>query len=133
MEGFQILFTAPIFSLQLLIDGILIGAIFALAAYGMALVWGVMKIINFAQGEFVILGGFLVYTLNRMGVHPFLCVPLAAVAEHRGKLGQYLHDPLAGLLHAAADGGTVDAQERGDLIVGQGLKPQGGDDQLLRL
>ena len=80
MEGFQILFTAPIFSLQLLIDGILIGAIFALAAYGMALVWGVMKIINFAQGEFVILGGFLVYTLNRMGVHPFLCVPLAAVA-----------------------------------------------------
>ena len=58
---------------------------------------------------------------------------MAAVTEHRGQLGQCFHDPLAGLLHAAADGGAVDAQERGDLIVGQGLEPQGGDDQLLRL
>lgn len=80
MEAFKILFTAPIFSLQLLIDGVLIGAIFALAAYGLALVWGVMRIINFAQGEFVILGGFIVYILSKAGLNPFLCVPLAAVA-----------------------------------------------------
>ena len=80
MDGLQILFTAPIFSLQLLIDGILIGAIFALAAYGMALVWGVMKIINFAQGEFVILGGFVLFALTKVGVNPFLAIPLAAVA-----------------------------------------------------
>ena len=80
MQGLQILFTAPIFSVQLLIDGILIGAIFALAAYGMALVWGVMKIINFAQGEFVILGGFIAFTLSNFGIHPFLGVPLAAVS-----------------------------------------------------
>jgi len=80
MDGLQILFSAPIFSLQLIIDGILIGAIFALAAYGMALVWGVMKIINFAQGEFVILGGFIVYTLHKAGLNLFLCVPLAIVA-----------------------------------------------------
>jgi branched-chain amino acid transport system permease protein len=80
VEGLQILFTAPIFSLQLLIDGVLIGAIFALAAYGMALVWGVMRIINFAQGEFVILGGFLAYSLSRWGLHPFLGIPAAAVA-----------------------------------------------------
>ena len=80
MESLQILFTAPIFSLQLLIDGILIGAIFALAAYGMALVWGVMKIINFAQGELVILGGFIVFSLNKAGINPFLCIPLASVA-----------------------------------------------------
>ena len=80
MEGLHILFTAPIFSVQLLIDGILIGAIFALAAYGMALVWGVMKIINFAQGEFVILGGFMALVFSRMGVSPFFCVPLAAVS-----------------------------------------------------
>ena len=33
-------------SVQLLLDGLLVGAIFALAAYGMALVWGVMNIIN---------------------------------------------------------------------------------------
>ena len=80
MDGLQILFSAPIFSLQLIIDGILIGSIFALAAYGMALVWGVMKIINFAQGEFVILGGFIVYSLHKAGLNLFLCVPLAVVA-----------------------------------------------------
>ena len=80
MQGFQILFEAPIFSLQLIIDGILIGAIFALAAYGMALVWGVMKIINFAQGEFVMLGGFILFSLTRIGFNPFLAIPLAAAA-----------------------------------------------------
>jgi branched-chain amino acid transport system permease protein len=80
MQGFQILFEAPIFSLQLIIDGILIGAIFALAAYGMALVWGVMKIINFAQGEFVMLGGFILVSLTRIGFNPFLAIPLAAAA-----------------------------------------------------
>jgi branched-chain amino acid transport system permease protein len=79
MDNLQILFAAPIFTLQLLIDGILIGAIFALAAYGMAMVWGVMKIINFAQGEFVILGGFLLFSLTRIGFNPFLAIPLAAV------------------------------------------------------
>ena len=42
MESFLILFTQPVFALQLIIDGLLIGAIFALAAYGMALVWGVI-------------------------------------------------------------------------------------------
>lgn len=80
MDNLQILFQAPIFTLQLLIDGILIGAIFALAAYGMALVWGVMKIINFSQGEFVMLGGFILYTLFRAGLNPFLGIPLAALA-----------------------------------------------------
>jgi branched-chain amino acid transport system permease protein len=78
MDNLLILFNAPVFSLQLLIDGILIGAIFALAAYGMALVWGVMKIINFAQGEFVILGGFIVWTFYKLDLNPFLCIPLAA-------------------------------------------------------
>ena len=78
MDNLQILFSAPIFTLQLLIDGILIGSIFALAAYGMAMVWGVMKIINFAQGEFVILGGFFLFSLVRIGFNPFLAIPLAS-------------------------------------------------------
>ncbi len=54
-----ILYEAPPLGLQLLIDGILIGAVFALAAYGMALVWGVTNIVNVCQGEFVMLGGFV--------------------------------------------------------------------------
>ena len=79
MENLRLLFQAPPLSLQILLDGILIGAIFALAAYGMALVWGVMGIINVAQGELVMLGGYAAYFLYRAGIHPLLGVPLAAV------------------------------------------------------
>ncbi len=46
MDNIQLLLQAPVFSVQLLVDGVLVGAIFALAAYGMALVWGVMNIIS---------------------------------------------------------------------------------------
>ena len=42
MDNLAILVEAPVFNLQLLVDGVLIGALFALAAYGMALVWGVI-------------------------------------------------------------------------------------------
>lgn len=79
IDNLFLLYEAPILSGQLLIDGILIGAIFAMAAYGMALVWGVMDIINIAQGEFVMLGGYVTFLLaTRAGVHPLLTVPAAA-------------------------------------------------------
>lgn len=79
MSGLDILIQAPIFNLQLIIEGVLIGAIFALAAYGMALVWGVMNIINIALGEFVMLGGFVAVYFYQAGIHPLYAVPAAAV------------------------------------------------------
>ena len=51
-------------------DGILLGILFALIAYGMALQWGVMSIINIAQGELVIMGGYIAYFLYTAGIHP---------------------------------------------------------------
>ena len=75
-----ILFEAPALALQLVIDGILIGALFALAAYGMALVWGVTNIINVSQGEFVMLGGLIAVLAADQGLPPLLAVPLAALA-----------------------------------------------------
>ena len=44
----KILIDSPEFLAQLIINGFLVGAIFALIAYGLALIWGVMDIINFA-------------------------------------------------------------------------------------
>jgi branched-chain amino acid transport system permease protein len=73
-----ILYQAPALGVQLLIDGILIGAVFALAAYGMALVWGVTNIINVAQGEFVMLGGFVAVLCAEHGLPLLLAVPIAA-------------------------------------------------------
>ena len=49
----------PVVNLKILIDGMMIGALFALAAYGLALVWGVMNVKNLAQGDFVIGGGYV--------------------------------------------------------------------------
>lgn len=52
---------APVINLELIANGLLVGAIFGLIAYGMAMVWGVMNIINVAQGAFVILGGYVAF------------------------------------------------------------------------
>ena len=79
MSNVQLLFDAPILLVQLIVDGMLVGSIFALAAYGMALVWGVMNVINIAQGEFVMIGGYVTYALYSLGVHPLLGVPAAAI------------------------------------------------------
>ena len=78
MENLRLLFDAPILTVQLLLDGILIGAIFALAAYGMMLVWGVLNIINVAQGELVMLGGYVAFFLFKAGINPLFGVPVAA-------------------------------------------------------
>ncbi len=79
MSNIGLLIDAPILLVQLILDGLLIGAVFALAAYGMALVWGVMKIINICQGEFVMLGGYVAVLLAAAGFSPFIGVPLAAI------------------------------------------------------
>ena len=57
----------------------MIGALFALAAYGLALVWGVMNVKNLAQGDFVIAGGYVSWWLVQQGIHPLLGVPGAFV------------------------------------------------------
>ncbi len=79
MDNLNLLFAAPILNVQLLLDGLWIGAIFALAAFGMALVWGVMNIINIAQGEFVMLGGYMTLLVVKAGLSPLLGIPFAAV------------------------------------------------------
>jgi len=78
-ENLQILGTAPIFNLQLWLNGLSVGAVFALAAYGLALVWGVTSVKNLAQGDFVMMGGYLGYELSRHGVHPIAAIVPVAV------------------------------------------------------
>ena len=65
LDNLNILIIAPVYNLSLLIDGLLIGAIFALTAYGLALVWGVMNVKNLAQGVFVMARFLTSIALNR--------------------------------------------------------------------
>jgi len=53
--------------------------LFALAAYGLALVWGVMNVKNLAQGDFVICGGYVSWWLVQHGFPALLGVPVAFV------------------------------------------------------
>jgi len=79
IDNLSLLGMAPILNAQLLLDGLFVGAIFALAAYGLALVWGVTNVKNLAQGEFVIMGGYFAWYLGKNGIHPILALPLAIV------------------------------------------------------
>ena len=56
-----------------MLDGVLTGAVYALMATGLTLIFGVMDIINVAQGILVILGAYLSYALNvHLGIDPFV-------------------------------------------------------------
>jgi branched-chain amino acid transport system permease protein len=65
---------------QVIVGGLLLGAVYALFSSGLTLVWGMMNIVNFAHGDFVMLGmyvAYVVYTL--LGAGPLLGAPLAAL------------------------------------------------------
>ena len=80
-DNLSLLGLVPMLNLQLLIDGLLIGSIVAIAAYGLALVWGVMNVKNLAQGDFVIMGGYIAFTLSQppINLHPLLSIPIIFV------------------------------------------------------
>ena len=67
--------------LQALASGIMVGAVFALISVGLTLIWGVMKIINFAQGEFLMIGLYLTYFLvTRAHINPYVSMLITAPA-----------------------------------------------------
>ena len=69
LSNLELLFYwAPVINVQIILEGIFVGAVFALSAYGLALVWGVMNIKNLAQGDFVIMGGYMAFSLHSMHV-----------------------------------------------------------------
>jgi len=84
-----LIFEAPILIVQASMDGILLGILFALIAYGMALQWGVMNIINIAQGDLVILGGYIAYFMYIYGIHPAWGVIVSPIIMYFVGIGIY--------------------------------------------
>jgi branched-chain amino acid transport system permease protein len=65
---------------QALVDGLVMGLVFAFAAAGLALIWGVADIVNFAHGEFMMVGMYLgVLGSVQFGVDPLVMLPVTAV------------------------------------------------------
>ena len=82
-------FQYPMITVQACLDGILLGILFALIAYGMALQWGVMNIINIAQGDLVILGGYIAYFMYLYGIHPAWGVIVSPIIMYFVGVGIY--------------------------------------------
>src|SRR5512134_1852587 len=59
--------------IQSLVSGALVGALYGLAALGLSLVFGVLKILNVAHGELLMLGGYASFWVFRLlGVDPYI-------------------------------------------------------------
>ncbi|MEN3395844.1 branched-chain amino acid ABC transporter permease [Brucella melitensis] len=65
--------------LQIVINGILLGGLYAIMAQGLALVWGVLNIVNLAHGTMIMLGGYVTWLVfANFGIDPFIGVFAAA-------------------------------------------------------
>jgi branched-chain amino acid transport system permease protein len=78
--------------LQILLNGIVLGTLYACIAIGFSLVWGVLNVINMLHGSFIILGGYLTYfAWHHLGIHPILALPsVAALLFALGYVLQYV-------------------------------------------
>lgn len=67
--------------IQVFVSGLLLGGLYAVMALGLALVWGVLNIVNLAHGAFIMLGGYLSWYLYT-GAHidPFVGLPITALS-----------------------------------------------------
>ena len=64
---------------QLIINGIAIGSILALAAIGLTLTYGILKLSNFAHGDFMTLGAYLTWLINTAGLNIWFSMLLGAI------------------------------------------------------
>jgi branched-subunit amino acid ABC-type transport system permease component len=63
------------------IDGVLVGSVYGLAAMGLTLIWGVMGVINLTHGAMIVLGMFIIYFLASMtGMMPYEGIPVVVIA-----------------------------------------------------
>jgi branched-chain amino acid transport system permease protein len=101
---------------QQIVLGILIGGLYGLAAAGLSLVFGVLKVLNVAHGELIMLGGYAAFwSVALLGADPFgslvLVVPLALLA------GVVLYGALFGFVVRANE----ETREKNSLLIGFGL------------
>lgn len=77
--------------LQLIISGLLIGGLYALMAIGLTLIFGVLRIVNFAHGEFIMLSMYMTYWIVTFsGLSPYMALPLIAALMFIFGIGVYI-------------------------------------------
>lgn len=67
--------------LSYLINGISLGSIYAIIALGYTMVYGIARMLNFAHGDIIMVGGFVIFTIvSTMGMPPLLGILVAVAA-----------------------------------------------------
>lgn len=82
---------------QLIINGLLLGGAFAIISIGLTLIFGLVRVVNFAHGEFLMIAMYAVYLLNiHLGWHPYVsAIPVALLLFLIGALMQrFIIQPL---------------------------------------
>jgi len=103
---------------ELIASGLITGGVYALIALGLNLQYGLMRILNIAHGEFLMLGAFATWFAHaRLGISPLLMAPLA-FALMMG-LGLIIHRLV--FRHLTATSASVDIFEARGLMVAFGL------------
>ena len=66
--------------MQQVVNGLIIGGTYALVTIGLTMIFGLMHVLNFAHGEFYMLGGIIAYTIiSRMNINLFVSLPITIV------------------------------------------------------
>lgn len=87
--------------IQVIVSGFLIGGIYTLLATGITLIFGVLKVVNFAHGELLMIGMYITLLLHQVfGIHPYIAIPIVAATLFL--IGLALH---AGLIQWTISGG----------------------------
>lgn len=64
--------------IQIIVNGVLLGGLYACTAIGFSIIWGVMNLINLAHGSMIVLGAYITFFVTtQTGIDPFLTVPLS--------------------------------------------------------
>src|SRR5919202_3389582 len=94
--------------LQYIVSGLLVGGVYALMSMGLALIFGIMRVINFAQGDFLMLGMYFAFFLA-VGPRVDPIIAAFAAAPVFLAVGLVIHQLLVSRVTGATRGGQ-DAQ-----------------------
>jgi len=73
-----------------IIDGVLIGSVYGLAAMGLTLIWGVMNVVNLTHGAAIVAGMFALYLLSSaVDLPPYATLPLILIGGFLVGVGLY--------------------------------------------
>ena len=76
--------------LQSIASGILVGSVYAIIAVGLTLIWGIMELVNFAHGSYLMLSMYICYVLHvLLGFDPLLSMPIAMAILFFMGIGTY--------------------------------------------